>query len=244
MDLTTFQRRAVIFIFLVILAGALLLARKEPWRQEIEEKTQAVKKSPQPARIDINTADLPTLTQLPGIGPGLAKQIVDYRREHGPFRHLNELKNVPGIGEKRIEKIKGKITLTGKTENSGQLELNLNTASAEQLCAIPGIGPKTAQRIVTYRAKHGAFSSVSQITNVPRVGEKTYQNIRDYLYVQAPPKPKASAPNQKKFIQTRKPRQQINTKETCPHCGRQLYEKGKRKKVHIRCPHCLKLLNE
>jgi competence protein ComEA len=55
-------------------------------------------------RIDINAASWPELTQLDGIGPSLAKRIVDDREENGPFASVNDLQRVSGIGPKTLEK--------------------------------------------------------------------------------------------------------------------------------------------
>ena len=55
--------------------------------------------------IDINRADAEQLTALPGIGEVLAQRIVDYREANGPFRCLDELCDVEGIGEKRVENL-------------------------------------------------------------------------------------------------------------------------------------------
>ncbi len=56
--------------------------------------------------IDINNMDKEALTKLPGIGERLAERIVRYRETHGPFKNVDELKNVPGIGDKKLEQIK------------------------------------------------------------------------------------------------------------------------------------------
>lgn len=61
------------------------------------------------AGININTADLQTLESLPGIGAAKAQAIIDYRTEHGNFKSIDELKNVKGIGDKVLEKIKEQI---------------------------------------------------------------------------------------------------------------------------------------
>ncbi len=57
-------------------------------------------------RVDINQASWPELTQLPGIGPTLARRIVEYRLMHGPFRCLKEVEKVRGIGPKKLQQIK------------------------------------------------------------------------------------------------------------------------------------------
>lgn len=57
-------------------------------------------------RIDINSADWPELCLMPGIGEALAHRIVDDRAENGPFRDLNELRRVRGIGPVTLEGMK------------------------------------------------------------------------------------------------------------------------------------------
>lgn len=56
-------------------------------------------------QIDINEADWAELTLLPTIGEALAKRIVEYREEHGPFRSPSDLRKVRGIGPKTFERI-------------------------------------------------------------------------------------------------------------------------------------------
>lgn len=63
--------------------------------------------------VNINTADADTLTALPGIGRVLAERIVAYRRQSGPFRVIEEITKVEGIGEKKAEAILELITVGG-----------------------------------------------------------------------------------------------------------------------------------
>lgn len=63
--------------------------------------------------IDINRADAEQLTALPGIGEVLARRIVAYREENGSFLSTQELQNVEGIGEKRLDAILDLITVGG-----------------------------------------------------------------------------------------------------------------------------------
>jgi competence protein ComEA len=62
-------------------------------------------------KININTADAWLLAALPGIGDVRAEAIVAYRQQNGPFRDINELLNVEGIGTVTLEKIRDLITI-------------------------------------------------------------------------------------------------------------------------------------
>jgi competence protein ComEA len=52
--------------------------------------------------VNLNTATLEQLDTLDGVGPGIAQRILDYRAQHGGFRRVEELGEVPGIGDKRL----------------------------------------------------------------------------------------------------------------------------------------------
>ncbi|MBR3692170.1 MAG: helix-hairpin-helix domain-containing protein [Clostridia bacterium] len=58
--------------------------------------------APADGRIDINTAELSDLILLPGIGEKLARDIIDYRTQYGPFARPEDLCKVPGIGQKKF----------------------------------------------------------------------------------------------------------------------------------------------
>lgn len=60
--------------------------------------------------ININSANIEQLQQLPGIGPSTAQNIIDYRNEHGPFETVEDIMNVSGIGESTFENIQESIT--------------------------------------------------------------------------------------------------------------------------------------
>lgn len=71
--------------------------------------------------VNVNTATAEELETLTGIGPSLAKAIIDYRAEHGDFTAAEELLLVKGIGEAKLEGFRAEITFTEEdgNENSG-----------------------------------------------------------------------------------------------------------------------------
>jgi len=66
------------------------------------------------SRVNVNTATAEEIASLPGIGPSYAKRIVEYREKNGPFKRVEDLLNVQGIGEKTLEKIRDKVVASGK----------------------------------------------------------------------------------------------------------------------------------
>lgn len=70
-----------------------------------------------PEPLDLNRATVEELMTLPGVGEVLAERILAYREEHGPFTSAEELLNVSGIGEKKLEALLPEVTVgEGKTE--------------------------------------------------------------------------------------------------------------------------------
>lgn len=65
--------------------------------------------APGPAKVDLNHADQKELESLPGVGPHLAALIVEYREKLGPFRKVEDLMNVRGIGEKKFLQLRALV---------------------------------------------------------------------------------------------------------------------------------------
>ena len=66
--------------------------------------------------ININTASAADLQRLPGIGAKTAGRVIEYRQKNGPFKKVEELMNVRGVGEKNFLKLKGQISVAAKVE--------------------------------------------------------------------------------------------------------------------------------
>jgi comEA protein len=82
----------------------------------------SAKGSPSTGVVNINTASANDLEGLPGIGAKTAARIVEYRQKNGPFKKIEELMNVQGIGEKNFLKLKPQISVAGKSEGTAALK--------------------------------------------------------------------------------------------------------------------------
>ena len=80
----------------------------------------AAKPAPAAATVNLNTASVKELETLPGIGARTAQRIVEYRQKNGPFKKIEELMNVQGIGEKSFLKLKPQLTVASPKSNASK----------------------------------------------------------------------------------------------------------------------------
>lgn len=81
---------------------------REP-SQQVNAAQTAESSSTTSAKVNINSADITQLQTLSGIGASKAQKIVAYREQHGPFKSIDDLANVSGIGEKTLESLRESI---------------------------------------------------------------------------------------------------------------------------------------
>lgn len=99
-------------IVLIILGGILCVGITVGIVRHVSQgKVELVTNADAPLKINLNNAGVQELCRLPGIGPGLASRIVDYRCEHGDFLAPESLLGVPGIGQAKLAEIKPYLEL-------------------------------------------------------------------------------------------------------------------------------------
>jgi len=84
------------------------------------------------AQVNINTATVEQLESLNGIGPSKAEAIVEYRKKNGNFKTVDDLNNVPGIGDKTMAKLRPELTVTGGTTTPPPAPAAAGTSSASK----------------------------------------------------------------------------------------------------------------
>lgn len=105
----------------------------------------------------------------------LAESVQDGQKLYFPTK--DEMENQQGVP------VDGTYT-DGQANNSEQSQkIDINTADKEQLMTLSGIGEAKAESIIRYRAEHGNFAQIEDITNVDGIGESLFQKIKEYIYV-------------------------------------------------------------
>jgi len=104
----------MIRMFVVFLAIAVLASAAPRAAAAAQQKSSARDSATKPASgavVNINSASAGELESLPGIGAKTAARIIEYRQKNGPFKKIEELMNVRGVGEKNFLKLKPQIAV-------------------------------------------------------------------------------------------------------------------------------------
>ena len=107
---------------------------------------------------------------------------------HNLARELSDGERVYILSYAETKELTAIQQVEGEQENAAGLQMNsglinLNTATAEQLITLPGIGEAKAQAILEYRRKVGVFTDIEEIKNVSGIGEAMFEKIRDKIIV-------------------------------------------------------------
>ncbi len=142
-------------------------------------------------RIDPNRATEAELDRLPGVGPGVARSIVEARASGG-FHSPEDLLRVRGIGPATLAKVRDRLDLDagvplelGRVPAASRAEpsaaIDLNRADSVALRSLAGVGPALARRIVRARERSGGFRSVDDLLQVRGIGRVTLERLRPHV---------------------------------------------------------------
>jgi competence protein ComEA len=127
--------------------------------------------------VDINLADTTEWKTLKGIGSGYSKRIVNFRTKLGGFANVEQVAETFGLPDSVFQKIKPLLIKT----NAGIRQININTASVDELKMHPYIKYPAANAIIQYRNQHGNFGSVKELLNIGAIDELLFKKIAPYL---------------------------------------------------------------
>ena len=127
--------------------------------------------------VDINKADTTAWMALPGIGSKLANRIVAFREKLGGFYRLEQVQETFGLKDSVFQQILPRLTLAPPSLR----QLNINTASLDELKSHPYIRYPLANAIVQYRQQHGAYQSPDELRKLVMMDEASLQKMIPYL---------------------------------------------------------------
>jgi competence protein ComEA len=162
---------------------------------------------PVAGKVNVNTADQATLATLPGVGPPMAQAIIAGR----PYKSMADLARVRGLGPRRLEALRDRVTFEASEAAEAPAgvaakkaaarrvaarpagtkamikrapgeKVNINTATADELDALPGIGPVRARAILEAR-KNEPFKAIEDIMKVKGIKDGEFAKIKDMITV-------------------------------------------------------------
>jgi competence protein ComEA len=188
---------AMLFLFLVVLGGT-IWALRQPAPASLTIITPTPRPTPTTASVIV---DVRGAVAQPGVYTLPAgSRVQDALAQAGNVlpnaetRNLNlarklndgEQVYVPTVGEATAPPpaAPGKSNASSAATKTPIGIININTATLEELDALPGIGPSLAQRIVDYREQNGAFQKIEDVKKVRGIGDALFGDIKDMITVQ------------------------------------------------------------
>jgi len=129
--------------------------------------------------IELNSADTTDLKKLEGIGSSFAKRIISYRNRLGGFAKKEQLLEVYGMDSTRYSEFSDFVSVNTFLIT----QININTATFNELKSHPYIGYNIALSLVNMRKSQGKFNAVSDIKKSVLISEKLYEKLLPYITV-------------------------------------------------------------
>ena len=143
------------------------------------EKTFVERPKYVPTTVDINNADTTAYIALPGIGSKLSQRIITFRDKLGGFYAVDQVGETFGLPDSTFQKIKPRLTIS----KIDLKQLNINTASLEDLKSHPYIRYQIANALVQFRTQHGNFLALPDIKKIVLITDELYGKLTPYLKI-------------------------------------------------------------
>lgn len=127
--------------------------------------------------IDINSADSTAFDNLPGIGAGYARRIINFRKKLGGFYSADQVAETFGLPDSVFQKIKPFL----KADPASVQKININTATEDELKSHPYIRWQLAKVITEFKKQHGSFKSASDLKKIMIIKDEDVQRLSPYL---------------------------------------------------------------
>ncbi len=131
------------------------------------------------ATVDINVAEIEDLVQLPGVGEGWAKRILNWRDKLGGFSRIEQVGETRMLPDSVFQKVRPFLQVQDQTFK----KISLNTATWDELNEHPYIESKQARWIIAFREQHGRFRSVEELLQIIELKKDWLEKVRPYLAV-------------------------------------------------------------
>ncbi|MEI6749057.1 MAG: helix-hairpin-helix domain-containing protein [Bacteroidota bacterium] len=149
-------------------------------KNEYAERKTEVKVAKPRIMVELNTADSLTLLTLYGIGPSFAKRIIKYRNLLGGFYSKDQLLEIYGFDQERLDKIYAYCDV----DPVGIKKININTIKTDELKKHPYLDYYTAKAIVDQRIILRKYTSLQQIKELPLIHEDLFNKLKNYLILE------------------------------------------------------------
>lgn len=114
----------------------------------------------------------------------IAEKHFDYSQQDSLFWSNSTSEEKTNFAKKRVDYEQELYDFSDNELESILTKVNINTASLEELITLPGIGEKTAEKVLFYRNNHGKFQTINDLINVSGIGEKKLEKIKNYILIE------------------------------------------------------------
>ena len=132
-----------------------------------------------PNIIEINNADTSLLIALPGIGSKLSQRILTFRDKLGGFYKVEQIGETFGLSDSTFQKLKPRFTIS----KSPLRQININTASLDEMKIHPYLRYAIANAIIQYRTQHGNYATVEDLKKIMLITDDIFNKVVPYLKV-------------------------------------------------------------